>query len=92
MATAKQKAAAKKNIRKARTAWRGMAAQAHARAQPEGRRRDKPGARSSSSFFHIEVRPRREFKTFRTQDIGRKAESNGSPASAAAVPGILRNG
>ncbi|MEH2625458.1 hypothetical protein V1292_003513 [Bradyrhizobium sp. AZCC 1719] len=72
MATAKQKAAAKKNIRKARTAWRGMSAQAHARVQPEGRRRAKPGARSSGGFFHIEVRPRQEFKTFRTQDIGTK--------------------
>jgi hypothetical protein len=72
MVTAKQRGAAKKNIRKAGTAWRGMSAQAHARAQPEGRRRAKPGARSGGSFFHIEVRPRREFKTFRTQDVGKK--------------------
>jgi hypothetical protein len=72
MAMAKQKAAAKKNIRKARTAWRDISVPAHARAQPEGRRRAKPGARSGGSFFHIEVRPRREFKTFRTQDVGKK--------------------
>jgi hypothetical protein len=72
LATTKQKAAAKKSIRKARTAWRGMSARAHARAQPEARRRAKPGARSGGSFFHIEVRPRREFKTLRTQDAGKK--------------------
>jgi hypothetical protein len=35
-------------------------------------KRAKPGARGSGEFFHIEVRPRREFKTFRTQDVGRK--------------------
>lgn len=34
--------------------------------------RAKPGARGGGEFFHIEVRPRRAFKTFRTQDVGRK--------------------
>jgi hypothetical protein len=43
-----------------------------ARAQPRGRSRAKPGARGGGEFFHIEVRPRREFKTFRTQDVGKK--------------------
>ena len=43
-----------------------------ARAQPQGRSRAKPGSRGGGEFFHIEVRPRREFKTFRTQDVGRK--------------------
>jgi hypothetical protein len=35
-------------------------------------KRAKPGARGGGEFFHIEVRPRRQFKTFRTQDVGRK--------------------
>jgi hypothetical protein len=35
-------------------------------------KRAKPGARGGGQFFHIEVRPRRQFKTFRTQDVGRK--------------------
>ena len=35
-------------------------------------RRAKPGASGGGRFFHIEVRPRREFKTFRTQDVGKK--------------------
>ena len=33
-------------------------------------KRAKPGSRSGGRFFHIEVRPAREFVTFRLQDIG----------------------
>jgi hypothetical protein len=40
-------------------------------SQAKGRSRAKPGERSSGSYFHIEVRPRRQFKTFRTQDVGK---------------------
>jgi hypothetical protein len=40
-------------------------------SQPNSRRA-QPGARGGGAFFHIEVRPRREFKTFRTQDVGKK--------------------
>jgi hypothetical protein len=32
--------------------------------------RAKPGARGGGNFFHIQVRPRTEFVTFRNQDIG----------------------
>ncbi|WP_119268883.1 hypothetical protein [Taklimakanibacter deserti] len=35
-------------------------------------KRAKPRARGGGQFFHIEVRPRRAFKSFRTQDVGRK--------------------
>ena len=35
-------------------------------------RRAKPGATGEGEFFHIEVRPRREFTTFHTQDVGKK--------------------
>jgi len=33
-------------------------------------KRAKPGSRSGGNFFHVEVRPAREFVTFRLQDIG----------------------
>jgi hypothetical protein len=33
-------------------------------------RRAKPGARGGGKFFHIQVRPRTEFVTFRNQDLG----------------------
>ncbi|HXZ22189.1 MAG TPA: hypothetical protein VEH78_05435 [Pseudolabrys sp.] len=35
------------------------------------RKRAKPGSRRSGHFFHIEVRPAREFTTFRVQDVGK---------------------
>jgi len=69
MATARRNKSAK-NIRKAQRVWRGMSARSRARAQPEGRGRAKPGGRGGGAFFHIEVRPRREFTTFRNQDVG----------------------
>lgn len=33
-------------------------------------RRAKPGARGTGNFFHIQVRPRTDFVSFRNQDIG----------------------
>lgn len=49
-----------------------MSSRAHARAQPEGRKRARPAAKGGGRFFHIEVRPKSEFKTFRTQDVGER--------------------
>ena len=40
--------------------------------QPEGQGRAKPGSTGKGEFFHIEVRPKDQFKTFRTQDVGKK--------------------
>jgi len=34
------------------------------------RKRTKPGARGGGRFFHIQVRPRSEFVTFRNQNVG----------------------
>ena len=34
--------------------------------------RAKPGSSGEGDFFHIEVRPKGEFKTFRTQDVGKQ--------------------
>ena len=70
MATKRQQTAATKNIKKAQQTWKAMSRRAHARAQPEGRHRAKPGAKGGGEFFHIEVRPPRQFKTFRTHDVG----------------------
>lgn len=35
-----------------------------------GRKRTRPGSRSGGRFFHIEIRPAREFVRFRVQDVG----------------------
>jgi len=44
-----------------------------AAAEPKPkRRRAKPGATGRGAFFHIEVRPKRAFESFRTQDVGRQ--------------------
>jgi hypothetical protein len=42
----------------------------HSRAQPEGRGRKKPGTAGGGNYFHIAVRPKGQFVTFRTQDVG----------------------
>ena len=70
MRTVKQRAAAKSNIRKARAAWESMSSRQHAAAQPEGRSRKKPGAGGEGNYYHIAVRPKEAFVTFRTQDVG----------------------
>lgn len=41
-------------------------------SQQRRTRRAKPGARGSGDFFHIQVRPKGEFVTFRNQDVGRR--------------------
>ena len=70
MATEKQREAARKNIKKAQAAWKSMSHREHARAQPEGRKRKKPGTGGKGEYYHVSVRPKEEFQTFRTQDVG----------------------
>ncbi len=90
MATTKQRQAAKKNIKKAQARWRSMSSRQHARSQPEGKDRERPGA-GGGNFYRVEVRPKEEFVTFRTQDVGSKGHiervagkrSSGSWATAA---------
>ena len=72
MATEKQKKAAKENIKKAQKAWQSMTSAERAESQPEGRQRETPGKGGAGDFYHIEVRPKEEFVTFRTQDVGEK--------------------
>lgn len=40
------------------------------KAQPEGRERKKPGASGKGDYFHVAVRDKGQFTTFRTHDIG----------------------
>jgi hypothetical protein len=42
------------------------------KSQQRRTRRAKPGARGRGEFFHIQVRPKGEFVTFRNQDVGRR--------------------
>ena len=37
---------------------------------PRKTRRAKPGARGTGGFFHIQVRPKSDFVSFRNQDVG----------------------
>jgi hypothetical protein len=72
MATTKQKRAAKRNIRKAQAKWRGMSRRQHARAQPQGRARKKPGTTGKGKYYRVVVRPKGQFSSFRLHDVGRK--------------------
>lgn len=71
MASRKQRRAASKNIRKAQRVWQQMSSRQRSRAQPEGRSRAKPGRSGGGDYFHIEVRDKRQFSSFRTQDVGK---------------------
>ena len=90
MATAKQIAAAKKNIKKAQKAWKEMSHTEHARAQPQGRSRKKPGTTGEGKFFRIEVRPKEEFVTFRNQDVGEPGGIERLARHAEHLPHALR--
>ena len=70
MATEKQRGAARKNVRKARDTWQHMSRRERAAAQPEGRARRKPGRGEEGDFYHIGVRDKNDFESFRTHDVG----------------------
>jgi hypothetical protein len=72
MTTDKQITAARKNIKKAQQKWQEMTHREHALAQPEGRKRAKPGTKGEGDYFRIVVRSKEQFSTFRTQDVGEK--------------------
>jgi hypothetical protein len=70
MATTRQRQAAKKNIKKAGARWKSMSSRQHALAQPEGRNRKKPGTTGKGNYYHVDVRSKGQFASFRTQDVG----------------------
>jgi hypothetical protein len=41
-------------------------------SHPKVRRRKKPGTGGQGAYYHVAVRPKSEFKIFRTQDVGEK--------------------
>jgi hypothetical protein len=49
-----------------------MSSTARAHAQPEGRKRARPGSTGKGEYYHVEVRPKGQFRTFRTHDVGEK--------------------
>jgi hypothetical protein len=85
MATEKQRETARRNIKKAQAAWKAMPHEAHARAQPQGRGRKKPGTAGTGEYYRITVRPKEEFVTFRTHDVG-------DPGHVERVSGKRRSG
>lgn len=71
MATEKQKEAARENIKKAQEKWQSITSREHAKAQPEGRKREKPGKGGGGEYYRIIVRPKEEFVSFRYHDVGK---------------------
>lgn len=72
MTTVKQKLVAKKNIKKAQEKWKSMTSRQRAIAQPEGRKRAKPGSKGEGNFFRIVIRDKDQFTSFMTDDVGHK--------------------
>jgi hypothetical protein len=70
MSSKKQIEAAQKNIKKAQAVWKAMTPRQHAIAQPQGASRKKPGSTGRGSFYRIEVRPKNQFVSFKTHDVG----------------------
>jgi len=72
VATVRQRELAKQNVKKTQARSRTMASRQRPLAQPEGRTRKKPGSTGKGGYYHIEVRPKGEFVTFRNQDVGKR--------------------
>lgn len=70
MATEKQRQAARENIKKAQEKWQSMSRRQRTLAQPEGKGRAEPGTTGKGNYYRIIVRPKEQFTSFRTQDVG----------------------
>jgi len=70
---------------KARAAKASPAKISRAKTSPAKTSRAKPGAKGGGRFFHIELRPSREFISFRVQDVG-------APGGVERVAGLRANG
>lgn len=75
VATEKQKRAAKKSIKKAQKKWKTLSSQARSRRQPEGISRTKPGMGGEGDYYHVTIRDKDQFTSFRTHDVGRDGHS-----------------
>lgn len=67
--------ARKENIKKAQETWKNMPKSERSRRQPEGQTRTKPGKGEDGDYYHIEVRDKNQFSSFRTHDIGSEGHS-----------------
>ena len=72
MATQRQRMASKKNIKKALRTWKFMTPRERALAQPNGKRRLKPGSTGEGNYYRIEIREKSQFSSFRNHDVGEK--------------------
>lgn len=70
MSTEKQRDAARRNIRKAQAKWQSMSTRERSKAQAKGRERTRPGRTGEGDFYHVGVRDKAQFETFRTHDVG----------------------
>jgi hypothetical protein len=71
MITAKQKEAAKKDIKKDNAARQAVSPREHPMALPAGRPRAKPGTKGEGDYYRIIIRPKEEFVIFRYHDVGK---------------------
>ncbi len=65
----KKQIAARQNIKKAQARWESVSRRQHSLAKPKGRAGRRPGA-GGGLFYRVEVRPKSEFVSFRTHDVG----------------------
>lgn len=65
MTTAAQKTAVKKGVRKAQSVSQATD------PRPRGRSRAKSGVRGEGDYYRIILRPSKQFRVFRTQDVGK---------------------
>jgi hypothetical protein len=64
--------AANRKIERVRSRYQLLNPRSFSLTPPEMRARKKPGSTGKGEYFHIEVRPKEGFVTFRTQDVGRR--------------------
>jgi hypothetical protein len=75
MATTKQIQAAQQNVKKAQKAWKDLSSHQRSMRQPDGASRKKPGMGNAGDYYRVIIRPKSEFVTFRTHDVGRKGHT-----------------
>ena len=72
MATLKQIQTAQQNIQKN---WKSLSKSQRSSKQPKGSSRTKPGMGSDGDYYRVVIRPKTEFVSFRTHDVGRKGHT-----------------
>lgn len=72
MATTQERQAAQRDTTRTQARGRRLPSKQRAQSQMEGEERRRPGATGRGKYYHVEVRPKEKFDTFRTQDVGKK--------------------